>query len=259
MAGFINLLFLAVGPIAKLFTRQIHFTIQAWSGRDCSFPISGPLLEELHFWFLNIEAFNGYGIQLKFSPGAVIFCDASVLTFGGFQVRFNDQPVSGMFSPFDSKQSSTFREAHVVLLRHKRVKVFSGNQNTCRIVLFGSPKQHLQSLAIDVFWLCLENGIQIHAQWIPSKANFKADALSHFLDKNDWSLNSEVFAQLDCKWGPHSIDHFASHYNAQVPRLNSKFTSLGCSAVYAFSQDWRGKNIWLCSPVSLVVDVIRCT
>lgn len=185
MAGFINLLFLAVGPIAKLFTRQIHFTIQAWSGRDCSFPISGPLLEELHFWFLNIEAFNGYGIQLKFSPGAVIFCDASVLTFGGFQVRFNNQPVSGMFSPFDSKQSSTFREAHVVLLRHKRVKVFSGNQNTCRIVLFGSPKQHLQSLAIDVFWLCLENGIQIHAQWIPSKANFKADALSHFLDKND--------------------------------------------------------------------------
>ena len=40
--------------------------------------------EGLRFWFLNIETFNGYGIQPKFSPGAVIFCDASDYAFGSF-------------------------------------------------------------------------------------------------------------------------------------------------------------------------------
>ena len=46
------------------------------------------LLEELCFWFPYIEAFNVYGTQPKFSPGAVIFCDASDYAFGGFQVGF---------------------------------------------------------------------------------------------------------------------------------------------------------------------------
>ena len=38
------------------------------------------LLEELRFWFPYIEAFNVYGTQPKFSPGAVIFCDATMLS-----------------------------------------------------------------------------------------------------------------------------------------------------------------------------------
>ena len=80
--GFINSLFVAVDLIASLFTRQIHSTIQA--GWDCTFSNSVPLLKGLRFWCLNIEAFDGYGIRPKFSPGVVIFCD---YVFGGFQVR----------------------------------------------------------------------------------------------------------------------------------------------------------------------------
>ena len=37
VAGFINSLYLAVGPIARLFTRQMHATIQARSFWDCPF------------------------------------------------------------------------------------------------------------------------------------------------------------------------------------------------------------------------------
>ena len=45
------------------------------------------------------------------------------------------------------------------------------------------------------------------------------------------------FPVIDAKWGPHTIDRFASHYNAQVPRFNSKSASPGCSGVGALSQD----------------------
>jgi len=59
--------------------------------------------------------------------------------------------------PFESQQSSTFREAifcvikvHVVSVRHK-VKLFTDNENASRAVSVGSPKQHLQSLELDIF------------------------------------------------------------------------------------------------------------
>jgi len=73
VAGFINSLYLAVGPIARLFTRQMRATVQARSYWDCSFSHSSPLSEELRFWSTNIEAFNGYGIQFRLTLGAVIF------------------------------------------------------------------------------------------------------------------------------------------------------------------------------------------
>ena len=74
---------------------------------------------------------------------------------------------------------------------------------------------------------------------------FSADLLT----KDDWSINPAVFRVIDAKWGPHTIDRFASHYNAQVPRFNSKFASPGCSGVDALSQDWRNENNWVCPPV----------
>ena len=46
----------------------------------------------------------------------------------------------------------------------------------------------------------MENDVQIDAQWFPREANLSADLLSRFVDKDDWSLNPEVFAQLVCKW-----------------------------------------------------------
>ena len=75
------------------------------------------------------------------------------------------------------------------------------------------------------------NDIQIDVQWIPRDANARADLLSRFVDKDDWSLNGEIFAQLDSRWGPHSVDRFASHYNAQLSRFNSKifFAGMFCS------------------------------
>ena len=38
------------------------------------------------------------------------------------------------------------------------------------------------------------NDIQIDAQSIPLDANVRADLLSRFVDKHDWSLNCEIFA-----------------------------------------------------------------
>ena len=171
-----------------------------------------------------------------------------------------------MWKAEDIGQSSTLRElkaiyyvllSYVAQLRHRRVKIFTDNQGAARIVAIGSSKIHLQVVALDIFNLCLSNSIVLEAQWIPRSLNEKADLLSRFVDKDDWSINPSVFQVIDAKWGPHTIDRFASYYNAQLPRFNSKFASPGCSGVDALAQDWRDENNWICPPVSAIVPSIR--
>ena len=137
------------------------------------------------------------------------------------------------------------------------MKVITDNDNAARIVLVGSRKPHLQALAIDIFQLCLAKRIVLDAQWIPRSVNERADLLSRFVDKDDWSLNPVVFQDIDVKWGPHTVNRFASYYNAQLPRFNSEFASPGSCGVDAFAQDWSCEINWICPPVSLIVRSVR--
>ena len=183
-----------------------------------------------------------------------------------FSTNLNVSSVNGMWLADDKGQSSTYRElkaiyyvlaSYVSQLENKKVKVFTDNDNAARIVLVGSPKPHLQSLAIDIFQLCLTKHIVLDTQWIPRSENERAHFLSRFVDKDDWSLNPVVFQDIDAKWGPHTVDRFSSYYNAQLPRFNSKFASPGSCGVDAFAQDWSRENNWICPPVSLIVCSIR--
>ena len=142
-------------------------------------------------------------------------------------------------------------------LKWRRVKVFTDNQGAARIVSVGSSKVRLQSVAMSIFDFCLANGISLEAQWIPRSQNEKGDLLSRFADKDDWRINPSVFRLLDAKWGPHTVDRFATYYNAQLLRFNSKFASPGCSGVDALAQDWSAENNWLCLPVHLIIDSVR--
>ena len=60
-------------------------------------------------------------------------------------------------------------------------------------------------------------------------------------------LECSLVQFVDSSWGRHTVDHFASFYNAQMPRF----------IVEAFTQDWSRDNNWLCPPVSLIVRAVR--
>ena len=84
-----------------------------------------------------------------------------------------------------------------------------------------------------------------------------ADYLSRIVDYDDWSLSHSTFRELDAIWGPHTVYRFASHYNSQLPRFNSRFWNPGSEAVDAFTLDWSDENNWLCPLVYLVPRVIQ--
>lgn len=108
-AGFVISLSLAVGPIARLFTRQMYFFIQSRPSWDVSFTSSEALLQELKFWLQHIVSFNGYSIRGVFCANSTIYTDASDFAFGGYLATLGGEPLRGMFSLADVDMSFTSR------------------------------------------------------------------------------------------------------------------------------------------------------
>jgi hypothetical protein len=100
-------------------------------------------------------------------------------------------------------------------------------------------------------WYLLDsNDINIRPRYIRSAANIWADKLSRELDYEDWQLNPRVFSHLQRRWGPHTIDRFASMLNAQLPRFNARWRDPLCEDVDSLrlSDDaWRRENNY-CNP-----------
>ena len=235
IAGSIISVALAVGPISRLLTKQMYFATETRSSWDSTIHFSPSLLQELKFWYCNIDCVNGYSIRPPLATHTVVFSGASDVAFGGLSASLDGTVVRGMWEAEDIGQSSTFRElkaiyyvllSYVAQLRHKRVKIFTDNQGATEIVAIGSSKIHLQAVALDSFNLCLSNSIVLEAQWIPRLLNEKGDLLSRFVDKDDWSINPSVFRVIDAKWGSHTIDRFAFYYNLQLPRNDIEIVSM---------------------------------
>ena len=75
-------------------------------------------------------------------------------------------------------------------------------------------------------------------EWILRFRNDRADYLSRIFDADDWGLSPLSFHRIDQAWGPHSIDRFANHLNAKLPRFNSRFWNPGAEGIDAFVMDW---------------------
>ena len=96
-------------------------------------------------------------------------------------------------------------------------------------------------------------------EWIPRSQNDQADFLSRIFDSDDWRLSPLSFQHIDLVWGPHSVDRFANHVNAKLPRFNSRFWNPGSEGIHvdAFVMDWHGENNYACPPIRLIVRVLH--
>ena len=145
-------------------------------------------------------------------------------------------------------------------IAHSKVKILVDNQSAARIIDVGSMKEDLQQIAMEIFFLCLDNGISLEVEWIPRHLNEAADSASReaeMVDTDDWQLSDNFFRILNQRWGPFSIDCFANDYNAKVERFYSLFNSPGCAGVDAFSFNWEKEFCLLVPPVCIAGRVLR--
>lgn len=65
-----------------------------------------------------------------------------------------------------------------------------------------------------------------------------------------------MFFKLENRWGPITIDHFASHLNTKKNRFNSYHFCPNSEAIDCFTQDWAKEVNYACSPFGLVHRVL---
>ena len=124
------------------------------------------------------------------------------------------------FEDLEMKQSSTWRELKSVsfalrsftpILHNSSAKLYTDNKAVAFITDSGSNKPHLNAIAKDVFCFTSVHGIGLSVEWIPGTLNQKADYYSKIVDFDDWCVSNDYFREIYCRWGPFTVDCFASY------------------------------------------------
>ena len=92
----------------------------------------------------------------------------------------------------------------------------------------------------------------------PGKVNVRADRLSRWKhDHTDIRLSKAAFEIVDRRYGPHSVDLFATRDNRLLPRYVSWHPDPSAVAVDAFLFPLKGENPYCFPPVTCIPRLLR--
>lgn len=257
-----------MGNICSIMTRFSSIEIafrKSWD-ENIVFTHKNEVLNECNFWLQCIHSEKTRYLHTPIKKSVIIYSDASSSASGAYTVEADSKTFHLMWKEFERSMSSTWRELRAIELAlasfkdslvNKEVKWFTDNQSCVKIVKSGSMKHHLQSLAYNIFKMCVEQKISIDIQWIPRLENEKADFLSNIIDHDDWGVTVTFFDFVNSLFGPFTVDRFANYNNCKLERYNSKFWNPGSEAIDCFTQNWEHENNWLVPPIYLVVRAIK--
>ena len=238
------------------------------SSWNASVSISPAARNDILFWLHNLRRRNGQSAWLP-SSAVQLLSDAGETGFGAtLYVASKSLDFKGVWDANEASQSSTWREMMAVLLslRHfqsylagQLVIVTTDNQaNASCLSKLGSKSVHLAPVLREIWSLSLSARFWLKAHWLPRVFLSYQDQLGRISHtKEDWQINPSIFSMLDRRWGPHSIDRFATPHNRVLLRFNCPFFSSGSSGVNAFDQHWGQDNNWLNPGFNLVLPAFR--
>ncbi len=99
----------------------------------------------------------------------------------------------------------------------------------------------LKALARELFGYGLEHHITLKVEWVPREENTLADELSKLLIPDDSRLSHEFFRKFEERFGPFTVDLFASGANSQCEKFYSLQWCRGTAGVNAFAFNWGGE------------------
>ena len=122
----------------------------------------------------------------------------------------------------------------------------------------GIKSAECNDMAQNIWLWCMEREIWLSACHIPGSTNMEADTESRqFNSSTEWSLNLEVFADLDKMWGPFELDLFASRLNFKVSSYVSWKPDPGAKYVNAFFVSWKEYYFYAFPPFSVIAACLQ--
>ena len=266
LTGTIISMGLALGPIARLWTRGLYRNLMSSTSWSETMELDNEAIQEIAFWRDSFDECHGQKIWLDDpQPEILTYSDASDVGWGGYCVQIKEQVALGTWSPEEAEQSSTWRElraSYLVLLSYaeqlqgKEVRHRTDNRNVESVMQIGSSTKLIHNEVVAIYKVCRQWAIRLYPEWVPRDLNKEADYLSRQIDKDEYMLNPTYFAALDILWGAHTVDRFSSFKTRQIPRFNSRWLNPCTEAVDAFTVNWVGENNWIFPPPFLIPKVL---
>jgi len=230
-----------LGNVVRLKTRSFYTLIESrtrWDTKVNRFNYKN-IEGDLMFWKDNLQLLNRRYIKDFHIPMAFCFSDASSVAVGAI-IKGNDFISHKNLSIEEKNNSSTWRELYAIFnslndfrsfLKNKNVLWHTDNMPTSRIVEVGSGKDHLQTLALDIFDnLCKTENISLKCEWIPRELNVEADAISKYIDFDDWIISQNIFEDFNTRWGPFWMGSLLVNYDETFKEFIKDFVYInkGC-------------------------------
>lgn len=248
---------LAVPPVRR-FLRSLYDELRAEPHRSGNVRLRHQARRDLE-WFAALPA-KWESRPIRRQPEtAVVYTDASKSGWGGTVTVDGETTVArGFWRPHERALHINVLEMRAKLLvvhscphlvRGRHVRFMGDNLVVTHVAnSLTSRSPELMSETRAFFDLLDALDVTSVDCWLSTTDNAVADALSRAQDRGDWRLDPAAFSRLNRRWGPHTVDRFASSVNAQLPRFNSAWAQPAAEGVDAFAQaNWRQENNW-CNP-----------
>ena len=253
--GLAQSLYLAL-PAARHYLRSLHDAVATCEGRWARLVrLTSAARSDLQ-WFTDLPT-RANGREIWRSPAtALLHSDASLEGWGGvLNMRL---PARGFWLPHQRRHHITVLELKAVRLlvetfgerlRGRHAVLREDNQAVVALLRTWTSRSPVLQKELRKLLLLLDDlNVTLDARYIRSAENWWADALSRTEDREDYQLDRAVFARLQRRWPPCTVDRFASASNALLPMFNSAWAAPGCAGVDAFAQgDWTRHVNW-CNP-----------
>jgi hypothetical protein len=135
------------------------------------------------------------------------------------------------------------------------------NANVEKMIAKGSGKLRITRVVLEILRKGRALKYDVHPIWVSQDNPFlqKADCLSKGIDSDNWSVGAEDFSNLEVRYGPFTIDLFATCENKKTERFYSRSFERGNTGTDAFAQKWDGECAYAAPPVTFVMRTIRKT
>ena len=225
-------------------------------------------IRELSWWIENVELLEGKPLSLQ-PPDVIINTDASsrigwgASSEGGLNAK-------GLWTVMEKKKfhineleliavelalKSFLRDRNSI---HVHMRIDNVSALTYLVKMGGTRSDTLTVIAKRIWGFLHERCISLTAEWIPSKLNIEADALSRANpNSSEWKLAPALFHRISKELGQPKVDCFASRACHQLPQYMSWTPDPESIAIDALSQRWTKLNPYLFPPFCLIGAVLR--
>jgi len=264
---------------ARLQARALHDCIDLWHE---SSRLDREALRALQFWAVLSEESPCNGkVMWPSSPTKVVYTDASGTLGYGCIVRQATTPPKAAFRPELARFGGYWTPEEIpfhitlkelvavrkgvqecaVLLKGHRVLFWQDNQCVVAIVRNRTSRSKLLMVELRRLLQLLDDlKIDLEMKYIRSALN-PADELSRLTHRDAWGLKARLqrslLREVQTLLGASiTLDPFACHRSAVVPRYCSRFgepTSLGDDGLKIC---WEDEVLWLCPPWALLHEVL---